>query len=75
MALISDFRRGMILPAPYVDEYGESDEGLKRGNPLKFDPEIYEELNRVWMCNDIPDKISRSFDEDQMVVSTNWHTL
>ena len=75
VALICDFRRGMMLPAPYVDEYGESDEGLRRGNPLKFDAEIYEELNRVWTNNDIPDKISRSFDEDQMVVGTNWHTL
>ena len=35
------------MPAPYVDEYGECDEGLKRGNPLKLDKSMYEELNKV----------------------------
>ena len=38
---------GVLLPAPYVDEYGECDEGLKRGNPLKLDKGMYEELNKV----------------------------
>ena len=38
---------GVLLPAPYVDEYGECDEGLKRGNPLKLDKMMYEELNKV----------------------------
>ena len=38
---------GVLLPAPYVDEYGECDEGLKRGNPLKLDKSMYEELNKV----------------------------
>ena len=37
---------GTFLPAPYIDEYGETDKGLKRGNPLTLDPEKYEELNR-----------------------------
>ena len=37
---------GTFLPAPYIDEYGETDKGLKRGNPLSLDPEKYEELNR-----------------------------
>ena len=37
---------GTFLPAPYIDEYGEADKGLKRGNPLYLDQEKYEELNR-----------------------------
>ena len=37
---------GTFLPAPYIDEFGETDKGLKRGNPLYLDPEKYEELNR-----------------------------
>ena len=37
---------GTFLPAPYIDEYGETDKGLKRGNPLSLDPDKYEELNR-----------------------------
>ena len=38
--------RGAYLSAPYVDEYGETDKGLKRGNPLFLDQEKYAELNR-----------------------------
>ena len=45
--LISLHVLGVLLPAPYVDEYGECDEGLKRGNPLKLDKSMYEELNKV----------------------------
>ena len=37
---------GTFLPAPYLDEYGEADKGLKRGNPMYLDQEKYEELNR-----------------------------
>ena len=37
---------GAYLSAPYVDEYGETDKGLKRGNPLFLDQEKYAELNR-----------------------------
>ena len=37
---------GTFLPAPYLDEYGESDKGLKRGNPMFLNKEGYEELNR-----------------------------
>ena len=40
------FCSGTFLPAPYIDEFGETDKGLKRGNPLYLDPEKYEELNR-----------------------------
>ena len=40
------FFPGTFLPAPYLDEYGEADKGLKRGNPMYLDQEKYEELNR-----------------------------
>ncbi|XP_013163540.1 PREDICTED: E3 ubiquitin-protein ligase UBR2-like, partial [Papilio xuthus] len=34
--------RGAMLPAPYLDTYGETDQGLRRGNPLHLCPERYE---------------------------------
>jgi E3 ubiquitin-protein ligase UBR2 len=73
--LLSDVKRGVLLPAPYVDEYGECDEGLKRGNPLKLDKAMYEELNKVWLNNDIPDKISRHFDTEVVTISARWYEL
>ncbi len=65
---------GLMIPAPYVDDYGETDEGLRRGNPLKLDKDMYDELQRIWMTNGIPDKISRSFDED-VITRAVWHIL
>ena len=29
------------MPPPYLDQYGETDQGLKRGNPLTLCPERY----------------------------------
>ena len=69
------FLLGAFLSAPYVDEYGEFDDGLKRGNPLHFDPDKYEELKKMWLNNQVPDKISRSFDPDILIITADWHSL
>jgi len=57
VVLHSKVTRGTFLSAPYLDEYGEADKGLKRGNPMYLDQDKYEELNRfvdvtnlIWMC-------------------------
>ncbi len=73
--LLSECKRGLILPAPYVDDYGECDEGLRRGNPLHLDRDMYEDLQRTWTTNDIPDRISRSFDDEVIVIRAVWHQL
>jgi len=65
----------MIMPAPYVDDYGECDEGLRRGNPMKLERSMYEDLQKIWLNNDVPDKISRNFDEDLIVIRAVWHQL
>lgn len=31
--------KGCYTAPPYLDQYGETDQGLKRGNPLKLCPE------------------------------------
>jgi len=74
IVLHSKVTRGTFLPAPYIDEFGETDKGLKRGNPLYLDPEKYEELNRMWLRNEIPEKIARMFDPD-MLLYFEWHPL
>lgn len=73
--LLTDLKRGLIMPAPYVDDYGETDEGLKRGNPLKLDQAMLDELQRTWLTNSIPDKISRSFDDDVLIIRSDWQLL
>lgn len=70
----SKVTRGAFLPAPYLDEYGEADKGLKRGNPLYLDMEKYEELNRMWLRNEVPEKIARMFDPE-ILMYIEWNTL
>jgi len=70
----SKVTRGTFLSAPYIDEYGETDKGLRRGNPMYLDQEKYEELNRMWLRNEIPEKIARMFDPD-MLLYFEWHPL
>ena len=65
----------MVLPAPYVDDYGESDQGLRRGNPLKLEDSMYDDLKKTWLTNDIPDRISKSFDDEVLVIRAVWHLI
>jgi len=74
VVLHSKVTRGTFLPAPYLDEYGEADKGLKRGNPMYLDREKYDELNRMWLRNEIPEKIARMFDPDILILM-DWHSL
>ncbi len=73
LSMWPNFLSGLILPAPYVDDYGECDEGLHRGNPLRLDRDMYEDLQRTWTTNDIPDRISRAFDDEVLVIRAVWH--
>lgn len=74
VVLHSKVTRGTYLPAPYLDMYGEADKGLKRGNPLYLDPQKYDEINKIWLRNEVPVKIARMYDPD-MLMMVNWHKL
>ena len=65
---------GAFLSAPYVDEYGETDDGLRRGNPLRLDAEKYAEVNKMWLLHEIPDKISAEFDPEVNIMRGDWNT-
>ncbi len=50
---------GAFQSAPYMDEYGEADPGLKRGNPLHLNAQAYQELNRYKMPKGIEEEYWR----------------
>jgi hypothetical protein len=58
-----------------VDSYGECDEGLARGNPLHLESAMYEDLVKVWINNDIPGRIARTFDPEVLIIRADWFTL
>ena len=63
---------GAHLSAPYVDQYGETDDSLVRGNPLHLDAEKYAAVDRMWLLHEIPDKISSMFDPEAFMIRRDW---
>ncbi|KAH9509159.1 E3 ubiquitin-protein ligase ubr2 [Bulinus truncatus] len=56
--LLSNKIRGCFLPAPYLDMYGETDQGLRRGNPLTLSEENFLNIQKIWYQHSIPQTIS-----------------
>uniref|UniRef100_A0A8C6RL83 E3 ubiquitin-protein ligase n=1 Tax=Nannospalax galili TaxID=1026970 RepID=A0A8C6RL83_NANGA len=75
VVLVEGKARGCVYPAPYLDEYGETDPGLKRGNPLHLSRERYRKLHLVWQQHCIIEEIARSQETNQMLFGFNWQLL
>ncbi|GFO34713.1 E3 ubiquitin-protein ligase ubr2 [Plakobranchus ocellatus] len=74
--LLSNKSRGCFLPAPYLDMYGETDQGLRRGNPLTLSIESYQNVQKIWYQHNIPQTISRSLNwEPGTHFMIEWHNL
>ncbi|KAG8196917.1 hypothetical protein JTE90_027621 [Oedothorax gibbosus] len=71
--LLSDKNKGCFTAPPYVDEYGETDQGLYRGNPLHLCRERYEELHELWLSHNIPERVSHNMEQSTAV--PNWLLL
>ncbi|XP_049878281.1 E3 ubiquitin-protein ligase UBR1 isoform X3 [Pectinophora gossypiella] len=74
LLLLAAPARGAMLAAPYLDHYGETDQGLRRGNPLHLCPERYEKLRRVWLAHGLHERIARALDTN-MLVTTQWQNM
>lgn len=66
---------GCFVSPPYLDEYGETDQGLKRGNPLHLDATQYSRLHAMWLSHSIPDIIAHTVESNSGVVPTEWQHL
>uniref|UniRef100_A0A8C5UFG4 E3 ubiquitin-protein ligase n=1 Tax=Malurus cyaneus samueli TaxID=2593467 RepID=A0A8C5UFG4_9PASS len=75
VVLIEGKTRGCLYPAPYLDEYGETDPGLKRGNPLHLCRERYRKLHLLWQQHCIIEEIARSQETHQIFFGFNWQLL
>ncbi|KAL4703355.1 hypothetical protein ACJJTC_013121 [Scirpophaga incertulas] len=66
--------RGALLPAPYLDDYGEADQGLRRGYPLHLCEEKYEHLRMMWLSHSLHERIARTLDTN-MLVTAPWQNM
>ncbi|TNN84157.1 E3 ubiquitin-protein ligase UBR1 [Liparis tanakae] len=67
IVLMASRTRGSTYPAPYLDDYGETDPHLGRGNPLHICPERYRKLNQLWQQHCILEEIARSLEVGHIV--------
>ncbi|XP_063980844.1 E3 ubiquitin-protein ligase UBR2 isoform X2 [Diachasmimorpha longicaudata] len=67
--------RGAFACPPYLDEYGETDQGLRRGNPLKLCKEKYKQLNQMWLGHGLHEAVSRAIELSSNLMATQWQHL
>ncbi|XP_076176131.1 ubr1 ubiquitin ligase [Ptiloglossa arizonensis] len=67
--------RGSFVCSPYLDEYGETDQGLRRGNPLWLCHDKYRQLNEMWLRHGLQESISRAIESSSSLISTQWQHL
>ncbi|XP_039295359.1 E3 ubiquitin-protein ligase UBR2 [Nilaparvata lugens] len=73
--LLASPNRGCFMTPPYLDDYGETDQGLRRGNPLKLCRERYRKLQLLWLGHGIHEQIARAIEASTNLVSTQWQHL
>ncbi|KAK2843429.1 hypothetical protein Q7C36_011644 [Tachysurus vachellii] len=75
MVLMASRTRGSTYPAPYLDEYGETDPQLNRGNPLHLCPERYRKLHQLMQQHCILEEIARSLEVLNIMFAFEWQLL
>ncbi|KAG0262024.1 hypothetical protein DFQ27_002579 [Actinomortierella ambigua] len=71
--LLLHARNGCFHPAPFLDEHGEADLGLRRGRPQFLNPLRYDDLRRLWLTHGIPIHVARKIEQSYDV--GGWRTL
>lgn len=67
--------KGCFYPPPYLDDYGETDQGLKRGNPLHLCAERYRKIERLWRQHGVAEVIGHAQEANQTLVAIDWQHL
>ncbi|XP_060531062.1 E3 ubiquitin-protein ligase UBR2 [Cylas formicarius] len=75
LLLLTAPHRGCFIVPPYLDDHGETDQGLRRGNPLKLSRERYEKLQNLWLAHGIHEEIARQIETSNHIVATQWNML
>jgi len=73
--LLTGQSKGCFFAPPYLDEYGETDQGLRRGNPLHLCPDRYHKLQKLWLRHCIPEEIAHSLELNANLLSIDWQHL
>ena len=75
LLILSNMIRGCNQVPPYLDEYGEPDNGLLRGYPLKLCRENYERFNILWLSHGLHEEVTRVIENASNFSPIQWHNL
>uniref|UniRef100_A0A8C5T9N6 E3 ubiquitin-protein ligase n=1 Tax=Malurus cyaneus samueli TaxID=2593467 RepID=A0A8C5T9N6_9PASS len=67
--------KGCFYPPPYLDDYGETDQGLRRGNPLHLCKERFKKIQKLWQQHSITEEIGHAQEANQTLVGIDWQHL
>ncbi|XP_072565835.1 E3 ubiquitin-protein ligase UBR2 isoform X4 [Paramormyrops kingsleyae] len=67
--------KGCFYTPPYLDDYGETDQGLRRGNPLHLCQERYRKIQKLWRQHSITEEIGHAQEANQSLVGIDWQHL
>uniref|UniRef100_A0A915CE69 E3 ubiquitin-protein ligase n=1 Tax=Parascaris univalens TaxID=6257 RepID=A0A915CE69_PARUN len=70
--LLASRARGCFHAAPYVDEFGETDFGFRRGNPLHLNHELYAKLEHLWLHQGICEEVVNQYEIDHRNIGFEW---
>lgn len=75
LLLMAGKSKGCFLPPPYVDAYGETDQGLRRGDPLHLCDASRRKLELLWRSHGLYNEAAKYMENSQALVVTEWHHL
>ncbi|KAH7722004.1 Zinc finger in N-recognin family protein [Aphelenchoides avenae] len=65
-------KRGCHKAAPYVDEFGETDSGFRRGNPLHLNADLYWKIQRLWLHQEIAEEVLNQYEINHRNIAFEW---
>lgn len=73
--LLLGFNKGCFVAAPYLDEYGETDQGLRRGNALRLNETKLRKLHIMWLTHCMHEDIARLAESSNSMIQTQWQNM
>ncbi|XP_075411213.1 E3 ubiquitin-protein ligase UBR2 isoform X2 [Tenrec ecaudatus] len=67
--------KGCFYAPPYLDDYGETDQGLRRGNPLHLCAERFQKIQKLWQQHSVTEEIGHAQEANQTLVGIDWQHL
>ncbi|XP_063299948.1 E3 ubiquitin-protein ligase UBR2 isoform X2 [Pelobates fuscus] len=67
--------KGCFYAPPYLDDYGETDQGLRRGNPLHLCKERFKKIQKLWQQHSVTEEIGHAQEANQSLAGIEWQHL